>query len=93
MENKTDSSWVSIHKDMTKEGVERSFLANREYTLAKDQYTATLNDDFWALAIGIRDRLIERWISTQQRYHRDNLKRVYYFSLEFLIGRLLGTNI
>ena len=93
MENKTDSSWVSIHKDMTKEGVERSFLANREYTLAKDQYTATLNDDFWALAIGIRDRLIERWISTQQRYHMDNLKRVYYFSLEFLIGRLLGTNI
>lgn len=93
MENKTDSSWVGIHKDMTKEGVERSFLANREYTLAKDQYTATLNDDFWALAIAIRDRLIERWIATQQRYHRDNVKRVYYFSLEFLIGRLLGTNI
>ncbi|MFA5157120.1 MAG: glycogen/starch/alpha-glucan phosphorylase [Candidatus Omnitrophota bacterium] len=93
MDNRNDTSWVSIHKDMTKEGVERSFLANREYTLAKDQYTATLTDDFWALAIGIRDRLIERWIATQQRYHRDNVKRVYYFSLEFLIGRLLGTNI
>lgn len=88
-----DSSWVSISKDMTKDGVEKSFLANREYALAKDQYTATLNDDFWALAIVIRDRLIERWITTQQRYHRENVKRVYYFSLEFLIGRLLANNI
>jgi starch phosphorylase len=92
-ENQYDSSWVSISKDMTKEGIERSFLANREYTLAKDQYTATLNDDFWALAVVIRDRLIERWITTQQRYHRENVKRVYYFSLEFLIGRLLDNNI
>lgn len=91
--NKSDNSWVGIHKDMTKEGIERSFLANREYTLAKDQYTATLNDDFVAVAIAIRDRLIERWIATQQKYHRENLKRVYYFSLEFLIGRLLGNNI
>jgi len=96
LENKidsNDSSWIGIRKDMTKEGIERSFLANREYTLAKDQYTSTKNDDFMALAIAVRDRLIERWIATQQKYHRDNVKRVYYLSLEFLIGRLLGTNV
>lgn len=92
-ENKNDTNWISIRKDMTKKGVERSFLANREYALAKDQYTATLNDDFIALAYVIRDRLIERWITTQQRYHSENVKRVYYLSLEFLIGRLLGDNI
>lgn len=90
---KTNEQWISIHKDMTKEGIEKSFLANREYTLAKDQYTATLDDAYMSLAIAVRDRLIERWISTQQKYHRENLKRVYYLSLEFLIGRLLGTNI
>jgi len=93
IDNQNDSSWIGIRKDMTKEGIERSFLANREYTLAKDQYTSTKNDDFMALAIAVRDRLIERWISTQQKYHRDNVKRVYYLSLEFLIGRLLGTNV
>ncbi|MEW5758673.1 MAG: glycogen/starch/alpha-glucan phosphorylase [Candidatus Omnitrophota bacterium] len=85
--------WQSVHKYMTKEGIERSFQANREYVLAKDEYSATLHDNFIALSIAIRDRLIERWITTQQTYHKKNLKRVYYLSLEFLIGRLLGTNI
>lgn len=88
-----EKTWESIHKYMTKEGVERSFQANREYILAKDQYSATLHDNFMAFAIAIRDRLIERWVTTQQRYHKQNVKRVYYLSLEFLIGRLLGTNI
>jgi len=82
-----------IYKDMTSSGIRLSFTANREYTLAKDKYTATLHDDFLALSFAVRDRIVARWIVTQQRYHDNNLKRVYYFSLEFLMGRLLGTNI
>ncbi len=82
-----------FHKDMTKNGVKLSFIANREYGLGKDKYTATEHDDFMATSIAIRDRLVERWMVTQQRYHDKNLKRVYYLSLEFLIGRLLGNNI
>ncbi len=90
---KTDAGQVIVYKDMTKNGMKLSFQTNREYALAKDQYTATLYDDFLAASIAIRDRLVERWIATQQRYHDENVKRVYYFSMEFLIGRLLGTNI
>ena len=82
-----------FYKDMTKSGIKLSFIANREYNLAKDKYTATLYDDFMATAIAVRDRLVERWILTQQKYHDENVKRVYYFSMEFLIGRLLTTNI
>ena len=43
-----------------------------------------------ALARAVRDRVIERWMATQQAHHKRNVKRVYYLSLEFLMGRTLN---
>ena len=85
--------WHSEHMDMTKDGLKASFSASLQYGLAKDRFTATSHDNFMALGMSLRDRLVERWIQTQQHYHEKNLKRVYYLSLEFLIGRLLGNYI
>ncbi|MBD3390988.1 MAG: glycogen/starch/alpha-glucan family phosphorylase [Chitinivibrionales bacterium] len=71
----------------------KGFLSNLEYTLSKDQYTLTPYDRFLSLSYAVRERIIERWIITQQRYHAVNPKRVYYLSLEFLLGRLLDSNM
>lgn len=64
-------------------------LAALRYRVGKNESVATGHDWLDATAKVIRDRLIDRWIaSTKQSYERGD-KRVYYLSLEFLIGRLL----
>ena len=73
--------------------LKESLVHNLEFALAKDEYSATMRDLFNALALTVRDRLIERWLETQQTYYRRRSKRVYYLSLEFLIGRTLGNAI
>lgn len=60
------------------------------YTLARDRASATDRDVYFSTAWTIRDRLAEKWAATQARYHRQDAKRVYYLSLEFLMGRALG---
>ena len=67
-----------------------AFLHNRKFALAKDEYSATARDNFNSLALAVRDKLIDRWMKTQQSYYKNDAKRVYYLSLEFLMGRTLG---
>ena len=59
------------------------------YTLAKDKYSSTEWDNYRSVVLSVMDRLHDRWLNTQQRYYEDNEKRVYYISMEYLIGRLL----
>jgi starch phosphorylase len=54
---------------------------------------ATPRDKFEAVARSLRDLLSQRWIHTEQTYLQRNSKRVYYLSLEFLMGRALANNI
>ena len=63
------------------------------YSVARDQYNATEENAFQALAYTVRDRLMERWFATQDTFYRQDVKRVYYLSLEFLLGRLLVSNM
>lgn len=71
------------------ESLEVSFVNHLEYSLAKDEYSATDLDFYKSLALTTRDRLIERWVETQQAYYKNDVKRVYYLSMEYLTGRLL----
>jgi starch phosphorylase len=53
----------------------------------------TPRDSFEAIAYSVRDVLSQRWLKTEQTYQERNVKRVYYLSLEFLMGRALANNI
>ncbi|MCB9497282.1 MAG: glycogen/starch/alpha-glucan phosphorylase [Fibrobacteria bacterium] len=75
------------------EALRRSFHYHLRLTLARDRYTATDNDRYLSLAWAVRDRLVQSWIETQQSYYNQDVKRVYYFSLEFLMGRALGNSV
>src|SRR5881409_684340 len=55
--------------------------------------SASTRDKFEAIARSIRDVLSQRWLKTEQTYQERNAKRVYYLSLEFLMGRALANNI
>ena len=54
---------------------------------------ATAREQFEAAARSVRDVLSQRWIKTEQTYQQRNAKRVYYLSMEYLIGRALANNI
>ena len=72
----------------------KHFIDNRlTYTIGKDTYTATDRDWFHTVAYVVRDRLIERWMETQRSYYHADAKRIYYLSLEFLIGRTLANSL
>jgi starch phosphorylase len=54
---------------------------------------AGARERFTALARAVRDVLSQRWVLTEKTYERENPKRVYYLSMEFLIGRSLANNV
>ena len=58
-----------------------------------DEAGSTARDRFEAFARSIRDVLSQRWILTNKTYEQQNPKRLYYLSMEFLIGRSLANNV
>jgi starch phosphorylase len=69
------------------------FAEHLKYTLGKDRYNAIGRDRFMALAYTIRDRIMHQWIRTKRTHYEQDVKRIYYLSMEFLMGRAMGNNI
>jgi len=71
------------------ESIKYSLAKHLRYSVGKEPVNATARDWFVAAAYTVRDRMTERWMSTLHGYYTDDKKRVYYLSMEFLIGRTL----
>ncbi|MDM8569053.1 glycogen/starch/alpha-glucan family phosphorylase, partial [Thiotrichales bacterium HSG1] len=74
---------------MTSIEIKQKILNNLCNLIAKNPKTATERDWFQALSYVLREQLTKRWMATVDSYHQQNTKRVYYLSLEFLMGRTL----
>ncbi len=62
-------------------------------TLGAEESASSGNSVYTALAMSLRDRLIERWKTTQKKVAAENGKRTFYLSLEFLLGRTMGNTL
>jgi starch phosphorylase len=77
-------------RDQDVEEFKATVLAKLTLAVGKDAVDATDRDWFVATALALRDRIIHRWLSVDRASDAKGSKRVYYMSLEFLIGRLLN---
>jgi glycogen phosphorylase len=75
------------------DALKKSFEFHLKYSLADDHLSATKRDLYTSLALSVRDRLIKKWLLCQHSYYENDAKRVYYLSMEFLIGRLLNNSL
>jgi len=69
------------------------FAEHLEFDLVKDKTTVTDYDILEAISLAVRDRLTRNWLRTQHMYNENNVKKVHYLSLEFLMGSLLGSTL
>jgi len=76
-----------------KDALKQSFLEHLFYQQGKFPALATRKDYYMALAYVVRDRLLQRWISTAAAYTREGSRTVAYLSAEFLMGPHLGNNL
>ena len=75
------------------EALAQSFLDNLFFVQGRSTERATVNDQYMALAHTVRDRLVERWISTVKNYQAQDVRVVCYLSAEFLTGPHLANNL
>jgi starch phosphorylase len=83
----------NIRTGASQEAITQAFLENLTCMQARFPAVATRNDYYMALAYTVRDRLLNRWITTAETYFSRRSRSVLYLSAEFLMGPQLGNNL
>ncbi|WP_394522757.1 glycogen/starch/alpha-glucan phosphorylase [Lacrimispora sp. JR3] len=76
-----------------KETFKKSVLFNMKNVFRKTVEEATPEQMYQAVAYAVKDVIIDEWIATHKEYEKQDVKTLYYLSMEFLMGRALGNNI
>jgi len=82
---------ISLGADNVK--IKQSILRHLTYTLARDTHTAGMRDWWISTALAVREHVLARLIVTQGVHNDQNVRRLYYLSLEYLMGRLMENNL
>ena len=76
-----------------KEGFKKEIASHIKLLYRKTLDEATPQEIYQAVSYAVKDDIIDRWIATHKVYKEKNVKKVYYLSMEFLVGRALGNNL
>lgn len=88
-----DKAKVPAPSDLDVTQLEKHIVRGLIYLLGKDPVETQQRDWFQAVAYVVRDTLIAQWMESMRSYYLNDAKRVYYLSMEFLMGRTLGNAI
>ena len=88
MKNQPKTRW-----GLTSEDIAQDFAEHLKYSQDADIYHRTDHARYTALALAIKDRIIHQWNKSRKTQRSSGAKRVYYLSLEFLMGRTLTNNV
>ena len=86
--SKSKSTITNISNAKT--SAKKALQSHLVYSIFKTEQVATPRDWYSTTAYTVRDHVIERWVKTVEKYAEEDPKRIYYLSLEFLIGRMLS---
>ncbi len=82
-----------MNQGFDKETFKKTVIYNVKNLFRKTVDEATQEQMFQAVAYAVKDVIIDEWIATHKVYEKEDVKTVYYMSMEFLMGRALGNNI
>jgi len=80
-------------RTVTKEQVGKSLQYHTQYSQGVSWEQSSLHEKFHAVALSLRERIIDGMFSTEARYQQHHVKRLHYLSMEFLMGRSLSNNL
>ena len=84
---------LPTQEDAEVDSFRRNIIAKLTYDVGRDPIVASERDWFVAACLAVRDRIVDRWIASARSDYTQQRKRVYYLSMEFLVGQLLHDHL